>query len=49
MPTIGTGKKAQHFPYTPAGEKAATEKAMATGQKMQMRPKKKKKKPNRGK
>jgi hypothetical protein len=31
MPTVGTGSKKAHFPYTPAGRVAAARTAKATG------------------
>lgn len=38
MPTVGTGKNAKRFPYTPKGEAAARKEAKATGQPMQTMP-----------
>ena len=34
MPKVGTGKNARHYPYTPAGERAARQDASRTGQPM---------------
>lgn len=36
MPTVGTGKQAKEFPYTPAGIAAAKKEAKRTGQPLKM-------------
>lgn len=44
-PTVGTGKNAKKFPYTPKGEAAAKMEAKKTGQKLEVKASVKKKMP----